>query len=299
MDFQCVYCNSFCPTSCYPTHRQAFSCHNTHCAGHKPVPTPHLFSPHELHPSMRRGAYVQWQEGKPNRLVGGQDRLAAAADNAQPAPLPLPPPPPHIQYFLHGIRSPRDRGNHRNHDGSPTRRPKAHEYRKGRWRASQAGPAWNESTVQMLRDQPSISRIKRGLYVGNLACVDTPGFLESMKITSVVSVLSRRRGGHPSHPLHSAIPFEDQLFLKVRDECDQDILQHFPGVCDFMDKRLVRSNQSLSAPAVRLSLRWIPSSPSTHLAFKTRTGWISTTSANYSYFVVISQSVSFSTGRVV
>lgn len=246
MDFQCVYCRSFCPTSCYPTHRQAFSCHNTHCAGHAPVLNPHFFSPHEQHSPMSRGACSKGQEGELSRLPGGQDRLAAAIDNKRPAPLPLPLPPHiQIQYFLHGIRSPCDQGDHRPRDGSLTRRTKAHEYRKGHWRASQAGPAWNQSVVQMLRDQPSISRIKRDLYIGNLACVDTPGFLESMKITSVVSVLSHRRGGHPSHPLHSAIPFEDQLFLKVRDENDQDILQHFPGVCDFIDKRLVRSNPSL------------------------------------------------------
>lgn len=60
-----------------------------------------------------------------------------------------------------------------------------------------------------------------------------------MKITAVVSVLTRRRGEDPNHPLNKAIPFDNQLFLKVQDHHSQDIIQHFPGVCDFINKRLV------------------------------------------------------------
>lgn len=273
MDFQCVYCRSFCPTYCYPTHRRDFSCHNTRCLGHPPVGPPFSSPYYEQYSSMSRSVYIQTQEGEPSRgLAGGQDRVEFAAPRTPrrpPPPPPLPPLPPHIQYFLQGLRSPRDLGAapRRPRDDSFTRRPKGHEYRRGRWRSSQAGPVLNQSAAQMLQDQPSLSRIKRGLYVGNLACVETPGFLESMNITAVVSVLSRRPGGHPSHPLNRAIPFEDQLFLRVRDELEQDLVQHFPGVCDFIDKRLVRSNQSLVVAVYTLTWQSLSQVSQFHLAF--------------------------------
>lgn len=227
MDFYCVFCGVICPTYCYPTHKEDFACHNVQCSGHAPVTTP-LSSPQNPH--LNGGGQIQGQELSKisNGVVGDHNQITAT----QPA---APPPPPHIQYFLHGIKSPREQSSHLGaYKGS-----KSHEYHKGRWRMSQVGPVRTQSAAQVLKNQPSMSKIKKGLYVGNLACIKTEGFLETMGITAVVSVLTRPRGADPTHPLNKAIALEDQLFVKAYDHPSQDIIQHFPGACEFIDKRLV------------------------------------------------------------
>lgn len=33
----CIFCGSGCPTDCYPSHKDTFSCHNPRCQGHAPA----------------------------------------------------------------------------------------------------------------------------------------------------------------------------------------------------------------------------------------------------------------------
>lgn len=217
-----MFCSWICPTYCYPSHKEQFSCHNEQCPGHAPVNTQLL-----LPPTIQCGQI----QGRPELSWNLGSQIDEQAYISGRAPLP-----PHIQYLLHGINSPRDQTN----QSQPTvDRSTGHEHHKRQHSTSQVDPVWNQSTAQVLRTQPSISRIKRGLYIGNLACIKTEGFLERMKITAVVSALTHRRGHDQNYPLNKAIPFDNQLFLKVYDHPSQDIIQHFPGVCEFIDKRLV------------------------------------------------------------
>lgn len=226
MDFHCVFCSAICPTHCYPTHKKEFACHNAQCSGHAPVTTQFYLPPN---PPLNGGG--QWPRQELSSIPGSTGDHGPIVVTQQA----VPPPPPHVQYFLHGIKVPRDKASQRNvHKES--RNQEFHTRQLRRW---QTGPVRTQSAVHMLKSQPSISRIKKGLYVGNLACIQTEGFLESMGITAVVSVLTRPRGADPTHPLHRVIPLEDQLFVKAYDHPSQDLIQHFPGACDFIDKRLV------------------------------------------------------------
>lgn len=87
--------------------------------------------------------------------------------------------------------------------------------------------------------KPSISEIEPGLYLGNKACVEDEKFLRKMGITAVITVMSQPVSNKQNHPLVRTIPLQDRFFVQAVDDDLQDIIQYFPGACDFIDKRLV------------------------------------------------------------
>lgn len=93
--------------------------------------------------------------------------------------------------------------------------------------------------------KPSMTMILEGLYVGDAACVEDEKFLRANGINAVVTVLVQPVSSSPVHPLLRVVPLHDRLFVRARDTTTQDMMQFFPGVCKFIDKRLVsRSNSS-------------------------------------------------------
>lgn len=99
--------------------------------------------------------------------------------------------------------------------------------------------------------KPSISEIEDGLYLGNLASVqgkDADLFLKKMGITCVITVLSHPVSSVPNHPMLRTIPLKDRLFLRAEDTPYQDLIQYFPGACEFIDQKLVRKHQTHQTP---------------------------------------------------
>lgn len=99
--------------------------------------------------------------------------------------------------------------------------------------------------------EPWMSEIVDGVFLGNLASVqhrDSDLLLKKMGITAVITVLSRPVSSTPNHPLLRTIPLKDRLFLRAEDTLNQDLLQFLPGVCDFIDQRLVGTHQTQTNP---------------------------------------------------
>lgn len=231
MSFQCAHCFSFCPLGCFAMHKEAFSCHIQFCPGTTVMP-PQLIA--SIYYQMAQIAQQIRQGPEPSNI---QHLVLSQYGYTMVGFLPPPPPPMHIQYLINGMYSPV------NHDIGQTAF-KTQEYKQGEFKSSETGPVWRQSAAEMLKKQPSISRIKKGLYIGNLACIQTEGFLEAMGITAVVTVLSRHPGHSADSPLDAAIPLEDQLYIQANDHRSEDIIQHFPVVCEFINKRLVSSSLS-------------------------------------------------------
>lgn len=99
--------------------------------------------------------------------------------------------------------------------------------------------AWPGEDVAAAEKLPSITMVAEGLCVGNPACVESEVFLREMGITAVITVLDEPVSTSRHHPLVRTIPLEDRLFLRASDVPTQDMIQFFPGVCNFIDRRLV------------------------------------------------------------
>lgn len=100
----------------------------------------------------------------------------------------------------------------------------------------------------------SIDEITPGLFVGNMACVESERVLKQLKITAVVSVVSKHRGPFPQpstpyglmgrnqHPLEKLFDLEDRLVVFVDDTRSDNIFRHFEGACEFIDCQLHRAS---------------------------------------------------------
>lgn len=99
----------------------------------------------------------------------------------------------------------------------------------------------------------SVDEITPGLFVGNMACVESERALKRLKITAVVSAVSKHRGPFPQpstpyglmgrrqHPLEKLFDMEDRLVVFVDDTRSDNIFRHFEGACEFIDYQLHRA----------------------------------------------------------
>lgn len=99
----------------------------------------------------------------------------------------------------------------------------------------------------------SVDEITPGLFVGNMACVESERVLKQLKITAVVSVVSKHRGPFPKpstpyglmarsqHPLEKLFDVEDHLVILVNDTRSDNIFRHFEGACEFIEYQLHRA----------------------------------------------------------
>lgn len=105
-----------------------------------------------------------------------------------------------------------------------------------------------------LSNDVSVDEITPGLFVGNMACVESETVLKQLKITAVVSVVSKHRRPFPQpstpyglmarsqHPLEKLFDVEDRLVVFVDDTRSDNIFRHFEGVCEFVDYQLHRAS---------------------------------------------------------
>lgn len=88
------------------------------------------------------------------------------------------------------------------------------------------------------KPRPSISEIEPGLFLGDIRCVSA-SFLQEKGITAVVTVRRSPIMDDFNSRMRKTIPLKDRLFLNAEDAHWQDLVQYFPGACDFIDRRLV------------------------------------------------------------
>lgn len=100
----------------------------------------------------------------------------------------------------------------------------------------------------------SLGEIMPGLFVGNMACVESERALKEFKITAVVSVVSRYRKRFPtphfphdplgrrSHPLERLFDVKDRLTFFVDDTRSDNVFRYFEGACEFIDRRLSQAS---------------------------------------------------------
>lgn len=98
----------------------------------------------------------------------------------------------------------------------------------------------------------SVDEITPGLFVGNTASVENERALRDLKITAVVSVVSRYRRPFPPpaaphgpmgrhrHPLERLFHARDRIAIYVDDSSSENIFRHFEGACKFIDYHLRR-----------------------------------------------------------
>lgn len=96
----------------------------------------------------------------------------------------------------------------------------------------------------------SVDEITPGLFVGNMACVESERTLRQLKITTVVSVVSKYRNPFPQpstqygttrcrrHPLEKLYNLEDRIVIFVDDTRSDNIFRHFEGACEFISHQL-------------------------------------------------------------
>lgn len=96
----------------------------------------------------------------------------------------------------------------------------------------------------------SVDEITPGLFIGNMACVESEKVLRQLKTTAVVSVVSKYREpfpqvntsyglrAHPPHPLEKLLDVENRLVIFVDDTRSDNIFRYFEGACEFIDHQL-------------------------------------------------------------
>lgn len=101
-----------------------------------------------------------------------------------------------------------------------------------------------------LSNDISVDEVITGLFVGNMACVESERALKQLKITAVVSVVSKHRRpfpqpstpyglmGRSQHPLEKLFDVEDRLVVFVDDTRSENIFRHFEDACEFIDYQL-------------------------------------------------------------
>lgn len=111
----------------------------------------------------------------------------------------------------------------------------------------------------------SVDEITTGLFVGNMACVESESVLKQLKITAVVSVVSKYRKSFPQpntpygltrprrHPLEKLFNLQDRVVIFVDDTRSDNIFRYFEGACQFIDHQLhqasVKDRAGLDAKA--------------------------------------------------
>lgn len=100
----------------------------------------------------------------------------------------------------------------------------------------------------------SIDEVTPGLFVGNMACVESESALKQLKITAVVSVVSKYRKPFPQpntpngltgprrHPLEKLFNLHDRVAIFVDDTRSDNIFRYFEDACQFIDHQLRRAS---------------------------------------------------------
>lgn len=100
----------------------------------------------------------------------------------------------------------------------------------------------------------SVGEVMPGLFIGNMACVESESALKQLNITAVVSVVSRYRkqfpppespydsSGRQRHPLEKLFDVRDRLTIFVDDSRSDNIFRYFEGACGFIDRRLSQAS---------------------------------------------------------
>lgn len=110
----------------------------------------------------------------------------------------------------------------------------------------------------MHHDQPSqdisVDEITPGLFVGNMACVESESVLKQLKITAVVSVVSKYRKPFPQtntpkgligprrHALEKLFNLQDRVVIFVDDTRSDNIFRYFESACQFIDHQLQQAS---------------------------------------------------------
>lgn len=96
----------------------------------------------------------------------------------------------------------------------------------------------------------SVDEIISGLFVGNMACAESERTLRQLKITAIVSVVSKYRNPFPQpstqsgltrcrrHPLEKLYSLEDRIVIFVDDTRSDNIFRYFEGACKFISHQL-------------------------------------------------------------
>lgn len=96
----------------------------------------------------------------------------------------------------------------------------------------------------------SVDEITSGLFVGNMACVESESALKQLGITAVVSVVSKYRKQFPQsstqyspwtrylHPLERLYDLRDRHVIYVDDRVSDNVFRHFEDACEFIDYKL-------------------------------------------------------------
>lgn len=100
----------------------------------------------------------------------------------------------------------------------------------------------------------SVDEITPGLFVGNMACIESESVLKQLKITAVVSVVSKYRKPFPQHntpygltgprrhPLEKLFNLQDRVVIFVDDTRSDNIFHYFEGACQFTDHQLHKAS---------------------------------------------------------
>lgn len=242
--FYCLWCGTGCPVACYPRHCDKFTCHNTKCIKHGPVPSNYLKEEMALIPVSQS----THSANQARSLISHNP-----TNNLHPSSFLNPASNLNLLNTHHNIIA-TGCGKPPNATGkgitNPGQRATYLFPNHGFCNNISATPAqvWLDAkptkSAKPAAQKPSISQIEEGLFVGNIACVQDQDFLTQMGITAVITILSRPVSNNPNHPLLQTIPLKDRLFLKAEDVTSQDLIQYFPGACEFIDKRLVRTFRS-------------------------------------------------------
>lgn len=77
-----------------------------------------------------------------------------------------------------------------------------------------------------------------GLFVGSIKCLLDDRFIQEKGITSIISVLTSPLSDDGDAPIKK-IPLQERFQIQIKDSKKEDIVQHFPGASDWIDRRLV------------------------------------------------------------
>ena len=87
-------------------------------------------------------------------------------------------------------------------------------------------------------DEPSISQIIPGLYIGNVSASLDSSVLEANNITTVVSLVKDHWGLWKKAPYTELITVGHHVWIESTDSGTQDLLRHMAPVCDFIEHML-------------------------------------------------------------
>lgn len=218
----CKFCSSVCPLECLPTHWNQYICHNPACFAHAPS------NIDRTNPYRQRSA-----SPKPVSQSCTQSNAFGSAPTLNKlltAPLSEPTQKEH------------NRGDNRT-GPNLIQNGKTISLKN----ALQPAPRPNEMAyLFQASDTPSISQIVPGLFIGNIACVDSESLLKLYNISAVISVISRRLLPFPKslvpddepgpHPLEKLFAIKDRMVIISEDCCSANLIQHFDGACEFIHR---------------------------------------------------------------